>query len=711
MTERKFPTILKLWKYEIERIGRKRGLSFPSIIYEMVNDDEMWEMVTYAGFPVRYHHWTWGQEFLDCKNSGRMGSTVYELIANTDPCYGFLLNLNSLDTQKLVIAHAGCGHGDFFKNNVHCRKISKDMHNVFADHAAIIEQFRTEFGKERVDQFLEACMSLDTMIDFLDSFIDRFPIPRQENQERAKKQLQKIQSSEDLPYYMDEILNPIEFLEAQRKRIEEEEKKEIDVDRGVKIPALPVRDILGFILLHAPLEKWQRAIVYIIREETLFLYGPAQTKIMNEGWASFWHEEILIKEGVVDDAELFPFAQKHAGVLGAGINPYQLGHAMWNDIYLRWNTNRYGSIYNDCVITSIRNRWDEFAMCKYFIDRYGLNTIAFHNAWHEFSLFLQEMQAGRGTYLEEYFLSDYIVTEWLRYERACQTVDKLNVQLEHVQKFECDVDALLQDLVTKETNSEMITPHLLRFKARHDCWQANGSPHELLWTSIELKRELSRMYTLISLHDRINKREINLEKELKIPQEWFVWAKKNPDPIILGQGPQKIFEVRRTHNDISFIDEFFTQELCDQKQYFVFGIKYDEYVPDYGMTDVWTIRSRNYQRVKSFIIGQYLNLGRPQVEILDANFNNNRELYIKHLHDDRDLERKDLLDVLRRLWIIWGKQKTVHLETLETEWPKKRPWWEQWRPPGSPPLPLQEIKRKKIRFSCTNGSEISTLYI
>ncbi len=715
MSAKKFPTELKLRKYEIERLGRKCGLSFPPVIYEVLDKDEMWELIAYTGFPRRFQHWSWGQDYLDNQNSGRMGHTTYELIINTEPCFGFLLDVNPPVTQSLVMAHAGCGHADFFQNNVYFRRTPKRMHNVFGDHASTMEALRTEYGKELVDRFLEACMSLGTMIDLQGGFIERFPTPQPKSDEArsGKKQPQRLQAHEPLPYYMNDILNPPEFIEEQRRRIRAEEQKEIDVERGVKLPPWPVRDALGFLLLYAPLERWQLEILRIIREESNFLYSSAQTKIMNEGWASYWHEEIMVMQGMATDAEIYPFAALHAGILSSsGINPYKLGLALWKDIRFRWDTGRHGDIYDDCPVQSAKERWDEFAVCKFLADRHGLDTPGFRDAWNEFAMLIQETFAGNGSYPAEYFSPLQYVTEWLQYDRATAELSGYESNLPLIEEAEHGVAERLGALVGERANGNgAIAPDLLRYKARYDVWVERGEPPELLWTAEEWQREIRRRQIVVSLRERWQRGETTLREPIPIPDGWRDWIRKNPEPIRLGLGREKMFEVRRIYNDISFVEEFFTEDFCFLQGYYTYGVKHDQWLPDIGITDVWAVRSRNYERVKALIIGMFLNVGMPQVEIADANYANNRELLVCHLHDGRDLEDSDLREVLKRLWIVWGSQKSVHLETIQTEWPKKKPWWERWHPPWYPPLPPQEIKRRKTRFSCRDGAEVTMSYL
>ncbi len=139
-------------------------------------------------------------------------------------------------------------------------------------------------------------------------------------------------------------MNPPEFLEAQKRKIEEEREKE----RG--FPEGPKKDVLSFLIDYAPLEDWQRDVLSIVREEAYYFVPQRQTKILNEGWASFWHSKILT-EKALKDSELVDFAEHHAGTMGVQpgrLNPYKLGLELFHDIEDRWNKGKFGAEYENC---------------------------------------------------------------------------------------------------------------------------------------------------------------------------------------------------------------------------------------------------------------------------------------------------------------------------------------------------------------------------
>jgi stage V sporulation protein R len=153
---------------------------------------------------------------------------------------------------------------------------------------------------------------------------------------------------------MEHYINPPEFLEA---RAEEMKAKR---DEKKRFPESPEVDVLLFLIENAPLKNWQRDILSIIREETYYFVPQGQTKIMNEGWASYWHSRIMT-EKVLNDGEIIDYADHHSGTMGGSrlqLNPYKLGLELFREIEERWNKGRFGKEYEECEDLAVRDCWD-----------------------------------------------------------------------------------------------------------------------------------------------------------------------------------------------------------------------------------------------------------------------------------------------------------------------------------------------------------------
>lgn len=349
---KKFPTDLKLIKYEVEGYAREYGLDFYDVIFEMVDWREMNEIASYGGFPTRYPHWSWGMEYERFSKGYAYGlQRIYELVINNDPCYAYLMESNNLVDQKLVMAHV-FAHCDFFKNSMWFRHTNRKMIDEMANHGSRIRRYIERYGRERVESFIDSCLSIDDLIDWHAPFIKR----RQRKPETIGEPDEEQQTVKKLrsKTYMDRYINPPEFLEAEKKKLEAQEEKER------RLPQDPEKDILLFLIEHAPVENWQRDILSIIREEAYYFAPQGQTKIINEGWATYWHSKIMT-ERLARDADIIDYADHHSGTVGTlpgRLNPYKLGLELFLDIEDRWNKGRFGSEYEACDDLEARRHWD-----------------------------------------------------------------------------------------------------------------------------------------------------------------------------------------------------------------------------------------------------------------------------------------------------------------------------------------------------------------
>ncbi|MDY7032016.1 MAG: SpoVR family protein [Thermodesulfobacteriota bacterium] len=349
------PELEKL-KDEIEGYVRSYGLDSFEIIFQILDFDKLNEVASYGGFPTRYPHWRHGMEYEQLQKAYAYGlQKIYELVVNTDPTYAYLLECNEIVDQKLVMAHV-YGHSDFFKNNQWFSKTYRKMMDEIANHGVRIRQFIERYGEDNVEGFIDCCLSLEHLIDYHSPFIQRTEETYEydfedENCLCEKKGIKKIKSKD----YMDDFINPKEFIQEQKDRFKEEAKKK------KKFPENPEKDILLFLIEHAPVENWKKEILSIIREESYYFAPQAQTKIMNEGWASYWHSKILTQK-CLKDSELIDYADHHSGTMGVrpgGINPYKIGVELFRDIEERWNKGKFGKEYEECDNLAEKKNWDK----------------------------------------------------------------------------------------------------------------------------------------------------------------------------------------------------------------------------------------------------------------------------------------------------------------------------------------------------------------
>ncbi len=348
----KFTPELKAAHAEIKKIAQSYGLDPFDIVFELVDYDEINEIAALGGFPTRYPHWRFGMEYDYLNKSYTYGlAKIYELVINNNPCYAYLQMGNPIVDQKLVMAHV-YGHCDFFKNNMWFSHTNRKMLDQMANHGAKIRYFMDKYGVDKVEDFIDCCSSLDNLIDPFSVSRESKPLKEPEKAEdESTFSVPKFKTKQ----YLDKYVNPPEFLQEQEKKIIEEQSK------LRKFPAEPVRDVLKFLIENAPLSNWEREILSIIRTEAYYFAPQGQTKIMNEGWASYWHSVIMTRH-VLKDSEIVDFADHHSGTLGTrpgSINPYKLGIELFRDIEDRWNRGKFGKEYENCENINEKKRWDK----------------------------------------------------------------------------------------------------------------------------------------------------------------------------------------------------------------------------------------------------------------------------------------------------------------------------------------------------------------
>jgi stage V sporulation protein R len=348
-SRRGIPTELREMQLRIEELARGYGLDFCEIVYEMCDYAEINMIAAYGGFPTRYPHWRWGMDYLQMDKSYEYGlQKIYEMVINTNPSYAYLLDNNTFMDQKLVMAHV-CGHVDFFTNNTWFAPTNRKMLDQMANHAARVRRWQDEVGVSEVEQFIDMVASIDNLIDPYLPHIKR-TASRTDPPEPPTPAVQKLPASS----YMDKYINPPEVLAAQRKAAEEAAAV------AVPFPARPTRDVMGFLMQHGRMPAWQRDILEMLRAEAYYFAPQAQTKIMNEGWASYWHTTMMTRD-LLTDAEVVDYADHHAGTVAmqpGRLNPYKIGIELFRHIERRWDKGQFGRDWLDCEDVRTKRDWD-----------------------------------------------------------------------------------------------------------------------------------------------------------------------------------------------------------------------------------------------------------------------------------------------------------------------------------------------------------------
>ena len=477
---RALPPELAEIQTQMEGHASDYGLDFFPTIFEVVDAGQLNAVAAYGGFPTRYPHWRFGMEYEQLKKGYSYGlQKIYELVINNDPCYAYLLASNMKTDHKLVMAHV-YGHCDFFKCNQWFSRTNRKMIDEMANHGNRIRRYMDRFGVEEVESFIDYCLSIEDLIDPYSPFIKRYDDQsKYDFRDHTADDGDMSPAKFDAKNYMDAFVNPPDKLAAEL----EERRKQFE-QKEESIPSEPMRDVMLFLLNHAPLKAWQLDVLAIIRDEAYYFAPQGMTKIMNEGWATYWHSTIMTRHGI-EPCDLICYADHCAGTLAGSqtrLNPYKLGVELLRDIEDRWNRGCFGEEYDRC-----------------------------------------------------------------------------------------------------------------------DDWK----------------------------------------------------EKKNWNTHV-GKGREKIFEVRRIHNDLTFIDEFLTLDFCREHKLFSFGYNED--------MEYYEIETREFPKVKQQLLFNLTNMGRPIIYVKDGNYKNRGELYLEHRWSGIEVKITYAEDTLKALYQLW--RRPVHIETV-----------------------------------------------
>ncbi|QXM07443.1 SpoVR family protein [Crassaminicella indica] len=313
---------LELWNEKIEAIAKENGLDFYPQEFEICSYEDMICYEAYVGMPSHYPHWSYGKAYEKKKTLYRYNVTglPYEMVINSNPCIGYLMRDNTLLLQILTMAHV-YGHNDFFKNNRLFTEGTRaeDTIEMFKNHGDRIRSYIHDpsIGYERVESILDAAHAL------------RFQTSRVigcknlSEEEKKKRILEKYYNEIKITSIIDE-------------------KKNIPFPDLEKIPLEPTEDIMGFLIQYGKLADWEKDILSIVKEETLYFIPQIETKIMNEGWASYFHYKILNQLELSQELYM-EFLTRHNQVIRpflGSVNPYYMGFKIFADIEEKYGKDK-----------------------------------------------------------------------------------------------------------------------------------------------------------------------------------------------------------------------------------------------------------------------------------------------------------------------------------------------------------------------------------
>lgn len=319
---------LEDWDSRIRELVDYFGLNCYPQEFEVCDHFEMLGYMAYSGMPSRYQHWSFGKSYEREKTmyDYGVGGLPYEMVINSNPCLAYLMRDNTPLLQILTIAHV-YGHNDFFANNFTFTSGTDAEYTLemFKRHSDRVRSYVEDpsIGIEKVEFILDAAHSLGLQRS------KNLAIKKLSQEEIAVRKWEAAQFKED---EFSELHNRPEYVQPNLNRF----------------PLEPEENILEFIAKYSPKRsEWQRDLINIVDKESVYFIPQIETKIMNEGWASYWHFKILNELNLPQGLHL-EFLVKHNQVLRptpGGLNPYHLGFIIWKDIERRWNEGDTGEEY------------------------------------------------------------------------------------------------------------------------------------------------------------------------------------------------------------------------------------------------------------------------------------------------------------------------------------------------------------------------------
>jgi len=358
--------------------ARDAGLRFQDETLEyIVTNKDLLELTPKYMIPTLYDYWVHDVDVL--RERGRYELypvNPYETVINTRPPISFY-NDNNPDWLNVMIFYHVLAHIDFFQNNMLFKHTwHEDFTGIALADKRLIARLRSEKGRW-VDYVIEFTRGIDNIIGYYEQLSDL-------NHPKA------IATSRKVNYYFDHFLQTVHhaktheyfkeidrYNEAQRRYgaaaesifFSEVSQKYPEFDtlflRSRSQRRQETRDVIQYLIEHSPFlqreeNKWMRSLMQVVRNTSLFFQPQIRTKILNEGWASYWHSTIMTHRAL-QDSEVIDYADHCSATLGTrpgSINPYKLGIELFRYIEDRWDRGRFGKEYDDCDDLRERRSWD-----------------------------------------------------------------------------------------------------------------------------------------------------------------------------------------------------------------------------------------------------------------------------------------------------------------------------------------------------------------
>ncbi len=586
---------------EAANLARTLGLDPYEVNYWIVDHDDMNELIAYGGFQHRYPHWRWGMQYdRQQKQTQFLGGKAFEIVNNDVPAHAFLQVSNSLADQKAVITHVEA-HADFFANNEWFAMFARepDAARMLARHADAIEEIMAdpEVDRSEVEKWIDHALCLEDNID----------------QHRPYEPIDPdLELAAELDFEagdVEEQLGDLAVSDEVREHVFDEEwlEAQADDDEPISFPPEPDADVLGFVRRFGKqydadagkaveMTDWQREVLEIVRREAYYFAAQKMTKVMNEGWAAYHESLMMADENFADADEFLTYADHMARVLASpGLNPYKLGLELWT--YVEMSENR-------------RHVAEQLLRVE------GVTWRNFHDRI-DFQQVLEQLEPDPMVSAIDAGALDQLDPDDPRIDAE---------HLEGARAGEIDVDRYPWKVLTYEGMAER---HYALVKRQH-------------------RGALSR----------IRQEELERRARYMFDDAKYATVEEAIADVDYTVGWDRMREVRESHNDVTFLDEFLTQEFVDVNDYFTYEFMRSS--NDYRVT------STAYEDVKNKLLLNFTNFGKPTIVVADGNFRNRNELLLEYTYNGIVLDLEEAKKTVERVFELWGRP--VHLRTIDVEY-------------------------------------------
>jgi len=454
--------------------ARDAGLRFQDESLEyIVSNRDLLELTPKVMIPTLYDYWVHDVEVL--KEKGRYElypGNPYETVINTRPAISFY-NDNNPDWMNVMIFYHVLAHIDFFQNNLYFRHTwDYDFTGRALSDNRMIAKLRSEKGRW-VDYIIEFSRGIDNLVGYhdelarlnrpphtglskmLDFYFDVFlqsikKVKINTYIKEIERYNECIRESRDLgekAFFADVFRKHPEFDAIYKKTLKEKPARRLD--------------LMEHILEHSPFltqekNSWMKPVIEVVRKTSIFFQPQIRTKIMNEGWASYWHEKLFLEDNRINGHEV-DFARIHAGVTSmprVGLNPYALGLRLFYYIEQLADKGRYSIEFKRLLDAEARRQFDAetgqgnkflFKLRENFNDFMFINAFVDQDFVNQYKLFVSGRRLNKQKGVWEYYVKSRNAEGYRQmlldtlYHPPCIAIDQeksQNDQLYLIHRFE-----------------------------------------------------------------------------------------------------------------------------------------------------------------------------------------------------------------------------------------------------------------------------------